>query len=112
MRSNPRIAPVLILLCLMGSLPGCAWVSLAPEAEQVRVAPSLDAVDECKKLGAVQAQTRSRIGFIARSQKKIGEELKTLARNNAAEMGANVVVADGPPSVDGRQRFLAFRCSR
>ncbi|HKK50908.1 MAG TPA: DUF4156 domain-containing protein [Myxococcota bacterium] len=104
--------PVLAIavLWLTSSVAGCVWVPLDPQAESVRVATSLEAVQDCKKLGVVRSRTRTRIGFIARSEEKISEELTALARNNAAEMEADTIVADGPPSVDGRQRFLAYRC--
>jgi hypothetical protein len=109
MRSNSIV--LLAASCLAVAVaPSCAWVSLEPEAETVRVAPSAEAVQGCQKVGTIQSQTTARIGFIARSKKKISEELDTLARNNAAEMGADTIVAEGPPSVEGQQRFAAYRC--
>jgi DhnA family fructose-bisphosphate aldolase class Ia len=110
MRLHPRTLLPLLLFGAAMSSSGCTWVPLAPEAESVQVAPSQDAVTDCKKLGVVHSQTRARIGFFARSEEKISDELTALARNNAAEMGADSIVADGPPSVDGRQRFIAYRC--
>ena len=104
-----------LILC---SLAGCTWVPLTPTGESVQVMPTTSNVtshmasdiENCERVGAVTAQTRSRIGIFARSEKKILEELQTLARNDAAEMGADHVIAEGPPSVDGRQRFAAYRC--
>ncbi len=111
MRSNLRSLPALIALTgVVLTMPGCAWVTLTSEAEEVRVASSPEAIAGCRKLGVVSAQTRARIGFIARSEEKISQELTALARNNAAEMGADSIIAEGPPSVDGRQRFVAYRC--
>jgi len=111
MRSNLRSRPALILLTgALLAMPGCAWVTLTPEAEGVRVVSSTQEVAGCRNLGGIRAQTRARIGFIARSEEKISQELEALARNNAAEMGADTLVADGPPSAEGRQRFEAYRC--
>ena len=113
MPSNSRALLVCLLLGATvptTSLLGCTWVPLTPEAESVRVVSSPEALTSCKKLGVVRSQTRARIGLFARSEEKISEELTALARNNAAEMGADSIVADGPPSVDGRQRFIAYRC--
>lgn len=113
MPSNPRALLACLLLGAavpMTSLLGCTWVPLAPEAESVRVVSSAEALAGCKKLGVVRSQTRARVGFFARSEEKISDELTALARNNAAEMGADSIIADGPPSVDGRQRFIAYRC--
>jgi hypothetical protein len=108
MRSNTIVW--LAAIWIASSPLGCAWVTLTPEAETIRVAPSIEAVASCKKLGGISSQTRARIGFIARGKEKISDELITLARNSAAEMGADTVIAEGPPSVDGRQRFTAYRC--
>lgn len=92
------------------ALAGCTWVPLTPTGESVQFIESSSSIRDCERVGAVTAQTKSRIGIFARSEAKILEELQTLARNDAAEMGANRVVAEGPPSVDGRQRFAAYRC--
>lgn len=95
---------------LLFSLAGCTWVPLTPSGESVQFMPSSSDLRGCERVGAVTAQTKSRVGFIARNEDTILEELQTLARNDAAEMGANRVVAEGPPSTEGRQRFAAYRC--
>jgi hypothetical protein len=105
-----RTTLLLTAIGIAASAPGCAWVTLMPEAEEVRVVRSADEVSGCEKVGLVTAQTRARVGFIARSSEKVAEELATLARNNAADMDADTLLAEGPPSVDGRQRFAAYRC--
>jgi len=113
MHFHPRVMLTVLLLGTalpMTSLLGCTWVPLTPEAESVRLVSSQEALTGCKKLGVVHSRTRARIGFFARSEEKVSEELAALARNNAAEMGADSIVADGPPSVDGSQRFIAYRC--
>jgi len=38
------------------------------------------------------------------------EELTTLARNDAPELGGNTVVAEGPVSNEGVQRFAIYNC--
>ena len=108
MRSNSIV--LLTAICLASLAFGCAWVKLAPEAEDVQIAPSAEAVASCRKVGTINSQTKARVGFFARGQEKLSEELATLARNEAAEMGADTVLAEGPPSVEGRQRFGAYRC--
>ena len=81
-----------LLLC---SIAGCTWVPLTPTGESVQVTRSSANIAGCERVGSVTAQTRSRVGIFARGEKKILEELKTLARNDAAEMGADHVVAEG-----------------
>ena len=104
----------LILFGIAISQFGCTWVPLTPGGEAVQSIAGASAISSeiagCKEKGAVNAQTRTKIGIFARSEKKIAEELESLARNNAAEMGANKIVAEGPPSVEGRQRFTAYSC--
>ncbi|MFK7897761.1 MAG: DUF4156 domain-containing protein [Myxococcota bacterium] len=109
---SPRSTALLLLLLLGGSSAGCTWVPLTPAGGAVGVAAPETNLDGCERVGAVTAQTKARVGFITRGEEKVIEELRTLARNDAAEMGAQLVVPEGPPSAEGRQRFAAYRCSR
>jgi len=105
-------APAFFLLFVIAGIgPACAWVSPEPGAEAVRISASFDTVRGCEKLGTVHAQTRAKVGFIARSSRKISEELATLARNHAVGMAADTLVAEGPPSAEGHQSFAAYRCN-
>lgn len=106
-----RLGSVVLISLTLFSTTGCTWVPLTPAGESVRLAESATSLEGCERVGAVTAQTRARVGIFARGEKKILEELVALARNDAAEMGANRVIAEGPPSVEGRQRFTAYRCS-
>lgn len=101
-------ATVLIIISV-GALTGCTWVALAPDAEGVRIGES-DALDGCTQVGTTKARTKVRVGIFARSEKKVAEELATLARNDAPELGGNTVVAEGPVSADGVQRFAVYDC--
>jgi hypothetical protein len=91
---------------------GCTWVPLKPEAEAVRVAASADAVLGCKQIGQIKAHTKSSVGIFDRSDDTIRTELESLARNDAVGMGANAVLAEGPPNMDGEQKFMAYRCPK
>ena len=89
-------------------LSGCAWVELKPQGEKVRVLAAQE-VGRCKELGRVSANTAAKIGFIARPKGEVQEEVYRLARNNAADMGGDTVVAIGP-LIDGEQLFKVYRC--
>jgi len=89
---------------------GCTWVKLTVPGEGVRVG-TVAQVDSCKKLGATHTKTSTRIAFFSRSQKKIDAELESLARNEAADMGGDTIVSQGPTSSEGRRSFDVFRCS-
>jgi len=89
---------------------GCTWVKLTGPAQGVHVG-TMSEVARCKRLGATHAKTTAKIGFFSRSAKKIDLELETLARNEAAEMGGDTIVAQGPTSSEGRRSFDVHRCS-
>jgi hypothetical protein len=87
----------------------CAWVELKPQAEKVRTLAPQE-VGRCKPVGKVTANTLPKVlGFIARSRDTVQEEVRRLASNNAADMGADTIVPAGP-LIDGEQSFNAYRC--
>jgi len=102
-----RYAAIAGLAALAG---GCTWVKLTEPGEQVRVG-TVAQVASCTKLGATHTKTSNRIAFFSRSQKKIDSELESLARNEAADMGGDTIVAQGPTSSEGRRSFDVFRCA-
>jgi hypothetical protein len=89
---------------------GCTWVKLTSPGEGVRVGTAAE-VASCQKLGATHSKTSSRIIF-SRSPQKIDAEVETLARNEAADMGGNTIVPQGPTSSEGRRSFDVYHCSR
>jgi hypothetical protein len=92
------------------AIAGCTWVKLTAPGEGVRVG-TMAQVTACKRLGATHAKTSTKMAFFSRSMKKVDEELETLARNEAADMGGNTIVAQGPTSSEGRRSFDVYRCS-
>ena len=105
---QPLAVPVALFVLFVG-LSGCTWVALTPEAETVRIGTA-DGLTGCTRVGTTKARTKSRIGIFARDQKKVAEELATLARNDSVELGGNTIVADGPVSAEGTQRFALYDC--
>lgn len=103
-----RLIRSTIGLLLAGGLAACAWVELKPQAEKVRVLSAYE-VGRCKLLGNVTSTTAATIGFIARSQSTVQEELDRLARNHAAGMGGDSIVPKGPMR-EGEQSFNVYRC--
>lgn len=93
---------------LVAGLSGCAWVDLKPQGEKVRILVAQE-VGRCRELGRVSTNTASKIGFIARDKGSVQEEVYRLARNNAADMGGDTIVATGP-LVEGEQPFKVYRC--
>jgi hypothetical protein len=108
--SETQTARVGLIFALAVLAGGCAWVDLAPEAENVRVVASVDEASDCKKLAEIGTKTMSRAGIFSRGAKKVESELDVLARNDAAKLGANVVAALDKVSLEGERRYAAFRC--
>jgi hypothetical protein len=89
---------------------GCTWVKPTAAGDGVHVGTATE-VASCKKLGATHAKTSTKVAFFARSEKKIDAELETLARNEAADMGGDTIVAQGPTSSEGRRSFDVYHCA-
>jgi hypothetical protein len=91
------------------AIAGCTWVKLTAPGEGVHVGTMAE-VASCERLGATHAKTSTKVGFFSRSTKKIDEEIETLARNEASDMGGDTIVAQGPTSTEGRRSFDVYRC--
>jgi hypothetical protein len=99
---------VVTLVLLFIGLSGCTWVKLTTEGEKVTVVSSADPA--CKKLGRTTSTGVSELASIDRNEAKVATELETLARNQAASMDGNTIVADGPVTEDGQQTFTIYQC--
>jgi hypothetical protein len=103
----PRIEG--IALALAAALTAaCQWVPLTPAGEGVRIANAAE-VSGCKELGTVTGKTTVTVGPMARNEAKVAKEVESLARNDAATMGANAIVPKGALEWDQRT-YAAFRC--
>ena len=87
---------------------GCTWVKLDPAARNIRVIEPGQAA-ACKKIGVTRVSLLDKVMGMRRSREKVQEELNTLARNSALDLGGNAVMADSPVE-DGRQVFVVFEC--
>ena len=69
---------------------GCARTRLAPQATRVRLTLNHDEVRGCRLIGSVEASRRRYLWFPGKgaSQESVSRQL----RNDAARLGANVVV--------------------
>ena len=101
-------AGVVIVCAIVLSIPSCTWVPLTDEGQSVRVLQA-DATADCKKVGKIGSKTADRVVIFARSDQKVGEELESLARNEASGLGGDAIVPIGT-ATDGRQSFDIYRC--
>ncbi len=90
------------------ALAGCSWVSLTDGGAVVQWVEA-DEAASCKVLGRTRVRTTTRIGPFSRSKQTVFKEQSRLARNEAARMGGNAVVAAGDPDGD-EQEFIVYRC--
>jgi len=97
-----------IALALCGVISGCSWVKLSDQAQEVRIVKSTD-VSHCQKLGNTSVKTLNKIGIIKRDSYAIQGELNDLARNEAAKLGGNRLVAINQAKL-GTQDFSVYRC--
>jgi hypothetical protein len=87
----------------------CQWAPVSAEGERVRVGAAADAA-ACKELGTVTGKTTVTVGPMARKESKVAREVEALARNEAATMGADLIVPKGPLDWDQRT-YTAYRCT-
>ena len=87
---------------------GCTFVELSDQGALVKQGNEEDIVN-CELIAEVSSQTKDKI-LIDRSDTSIRGELTILARNKAAEMGANVIVPSTARD-GGVQGFKAYLCS-
>lgn len=100
--------PVVMMFFGIVVTAGCTWVDPKPGASAVTLVKPSHVVN-CKSVGTTQSQVKDKIGFINRSDDKVTEELLTLAKNSAVEMGGDTLVAEGGPS-EGSQKFRIYKC--
>lgn len=107
---NPHFKIAMIVLSTLAFVGGCAFVSLDPEAEDVKVLEA-DRVNDCERLGQTQVTSAHRIGFIPRSDRAIENDLDRLARNSAADMGGDTAVRK-TDITEGTATYEVFDCVR
>jgi len=99
---------IVLLTALLAVLAGCTWVDVSEEGAAVQLV-SLEAAAQCKRLGTTTSVSVEKIAGIKRSEEKLGKELATLARNQAAKMQGNAIAPLGPIEGD-QQTFGIYAC--
>ena len=89
-------------------LASCTWVEPTREGSDVVLVKAFN-VETCSRVGTATASVKHEVGVFTRSEEKVTEELITLGKNKAAEMGGDSVVAKGEP-VEGSMSFDVYKC--
>lgn len=95
---------------LLGLLAGCTWVTQTPEALNADI-QVLDkaAAARCQQLGANEITVNDKLGTLQRMPDDVEHDLRTMAINQAATVGADAVA----PLTDlkgGTQTWALLRC--
>ncbi len=104
-----KIKSLLLIVLPSLLLSACTWVKVSSEGAGVNTLTVAQAAG-CTRLGQTHSKTLDKIAFVKRSQRKQKEELEKLAKDEAAKMGGNAIVADGAVE-EGRQTFIIYKCS-
>lgn len=104
--SIARTSAAVLALALFTN--ACTWVKLTEQGKAVRVAKPGE-VAGCEHLGEASAHVLDKVTFVKRSRDKQAEEVATLARNEAAEMGGDTIVPLSELE-NGRRSFAVYRC--
>jgi hypothetical protein len=103
-----RLKTAIALATLVAQLHACTWVKTTPDGAKVRVVQASE-LRNCTSKGEVTATLKSRVGAFERKPGKVAGELEALARNEAATMGGDTIVARSLVN-EGKQTFEVYRC--
>jgi len=106
MKNLTRISRSAVLITAI-SMTACTWVKPTDEAINVRVLYH-NQVEHCQQIGRTTVSVLDAIAFI-HPEDQVTEELETLARNSAAEIHGDSVVAISKV-IDGEQVYNIYQC--
>lgn len=99
---------LLLISTICSIFSACTWVQLSSAGEMVEIRNN-DQIAGCERLGRASSTTMDRLLVVDRSTERQQRELLILARNEAANMGGNAIVA-ATDVANGRQRFDVYNC--
>ena len=99
-----------MLVPLLVVITGCTWVKPTATGEMVKTA-TFEQVKMCQNLAKVTVTVLDKVAFIPRSEEQVAGELETMAKNSAAELNGDTVVAVSKV-IDGEQAFNVYRCGK
>ncbi len=99
---------ILFMLSLPLLAAGCTWVEPDASGREVQVAYGKN-LGACTAKGDITVSVKHKVGLYRRNELKVRDELESLARNEAARLGADTIQAADEP-LNGEQRFGAYDC--
>jgi hypothetical protein len=97
-------------LAALALLAGCTWVTQSPEALKADIAV-VDAAGaaQCQRIAANQLSVADHLGTMQRLPEDVEHDLRTMAINQAATVGADAVAPVGDLK-GGTQTWALLRC--
>lgn len=95
-----------MLFTLTVLLSACSFVKLTPQGENVAVLQASE-VTNCQREGNITVHVTNKV-VVNRQPTKVAQELRTVARNDAADRGDTLVAVTEPRN--GEQTFDIYRC--
>jgi len=90
-------------------ISACTWVPLETHGATVEVASQDQNLRTCQKQGETTVSVKHNVWLYQRKQNTVKQELENLARNAAAERGADTIQAITPVD-NGIQTFKIYDC--
>ncbi|MEN9947087.1 MAG: hypothetical protein RLZZ293_1473 [Pseudomonadota bacterium] len=98
------------IVLLIGILSACSFVSLNPEAKDVVVSSTINDSTTCKKINDITVSVWKKADTF-QSQEKTEDQLDILARNQAANLKGNTVVATSTVN-QGQRSYAVYNCTK
>lgn len=110
MQLSKSVLIITTIISLTFGLGGCAssLIGVREGAERVSLA-NANQVAGCQSKGKTIVSVLTVVGFINRSEEDVEANLYQLARNDAAEAGADTLVK-GESTAFGKRTFEMFKC--
>ena len=90
------------------ALAGCVFVQPTVEGKKVRLLTATE-VEHCRQLGSMTSQVADHVGAIPRGREEVEDDVLQNAKNAAAEMGGDTLVATSEMK-EGKQTFSVYSC--
>lgn len=97
-----------VAMLIVVAASGCVFVQPTEEGQKVRVLTAPE-VDRCRALGNITSTVQDRVGVIVRREDTVADDVMQNAKNAAAEMGGDTIVATSVLNA-GKQTFGVYRC--
>ncbi len=94
---------------LLFATAGCTWVDISPAGKEVMLVKPAN-VSNCRYIGVTTSTVKGAIGNLNRPEHKVTEELQIMAKNQAAVMGGDSIIARHETRTQSTQAFDVYKC--